>query len=117
MTKTFITASTLTGLVLAGGLASMVSAQSAAEATGLTEDQIIEIALTEVPGEVLEIEQETHKGKEIFEVEVLAEDGDEFELAILASTGEVLKVREEGDDCDKGRDHDEDEDDDDAEDA
>ena len=55
MDKKIIAGSTLTGLVLAGGLAGMVSAQTVADATGLTEDQVIEIALMEVPGEVLSI--------------------------------------------------------------
>jgi len=52
MNTKMIAGGALTGLVLAGGIAGMVSAQSVADATGLTEAQVIEIALMEVPGEV-----------------------------------------------------------------
>ncbi len=101
MNKNFIAGGALAGLILTGGLAGMVSAQSAATATGLTEAQIIEIALMEVPGEVTEVDQENHRGKDIYEVEILAEDGTEMEVEIAADTGEVLKVKAEGEDCDK----------------
>lgn len=101
MNKNFIASGALAGLILTGGLTGMVSAQSAATATGLTEAQVIEIALMEVPGEVTEVEQESHRGKGIFEVEILAADGTEMEVEIAADTGEVLKVKAEGDDCDK----------------
>lgn len=104
----YITTGALAGLVLAGGVAGAVSAQSAVDATGLSEDQIIEIALSEIPGEVTEVEQERRRGQSIFEVEVTGEDGIEMELAIDAQTGEILKVEAEGEGCDDG---DEDEDD------
>jgi len=97
MNTKLITAGALSGLVLAGGVAGMVSAQSAAEATGLTEDQIIEIALTEIPGEVLEVEMDDEDGVTIYEVEILDDDGVEFELILAADTGEILEVEEEGD--------------------
>lgn len=93
----------LSGLVIAGGVATFVSAQSAAEATGLTEEQIIEIALTEVPGEVTEVELENRRGKTYYEVDVTATDGTAMELKIGAETGDVLRVREEGEHCDKDR--------------
>lgn len=112
MNTKFLAGSAVAGLVLAGGIAGTVSAQLAADATGLSEEQVIEIALMEVPGEVTEVEKERSRGKQIFEVEVLGEDGTEMEVLIAAETGEILKVKAEGDGCDK--DHD-DEDDDDAE--
>ncbi len=102
-------AGALTGLVLAGGITGMVSAQSAADQTGLTKEQIIEIALLEVPGEVTEIEQERRRGKSIFEVEVLGSDGNEMEIYIAADTGEILKVEAESSDCEGDDDDDDDE--------
>ena len=54
--------SALSGLVLATGIGGLVSAQSVADATGLTEEQVIAIALTEVPGDVQEVELESHRG-------------------------------------------------------
>lgn len=98
----------LTGLILAGGIVGMVSAQSVADATGLTEEQVIEIALTEVPGEVTEVELERHRGQQVYEVEILSEDGTETEIKIAAETGDILKVEAEDKDCDKDDDDDED---------
>ena len=106
----------LAGLVLTTGIAGMVSAQSAAATTGLTAEQVIEIALMEVPGEVQEVERDTEDGIQIFEVEILGADGVETEIEIAAETGEVLSVEvEEDKDCDDDRD--EEDDDDEGEDA
>ncbi|WP_136439506.1 PepSY domain-containing protein [Pacificoceanicola onchidii] len=107
----------LSGLIAVGGIATMVSAQSAAEQTGLTEEQIIEIALAEVPGSVTEVELEERRGTTYYEVEVTAEDGSEMELKIAADSGEILKVEADDEDCGKGRHHDDDDDEDEGEDA
>lgn len=100
---------TLSGLVLAGGITGMVSAQSVADATGLTEEQVIEIALMEIPGEVIEVELDREDGVQIYEVEILAEDGREMEIEIGADDGTILKVEAEGKDgCDRDRGRDDD---------
>lgn len=101
MNKQLIAGGALTGLVLAGGLAGMVSAQSVADATSLSEEQVIEIALMEVPGEVQDIELERHRGAQVYEIEILDANGEEIEVEIAAETGDVLKVRAEGKGCDK----------------
>jgi uncharacterized membrane protein YkoI len=101
MNTKIIAGGALTGLVLAGGIAGMVSAQTVADATGLTEEQIIEIALLEVPGDVTEVERERHRGMQVFEVEILGADGVEMEVMIAAETGDILKVEAEGEGCDK----------------
>lgn len=108
MNTKLIAGGALTGLVLAGGLTGMVSAQSAADATALTEQQVIEIALTEVPGEVTEVELESRRGAQIYEVEIRAGDGTEMEVKIAAETGEILKVEAEDEGCDKDEDDSED---------
>jgi|GEM_PF-2722108 len=100
MNKKLIAGAALTGLVLTGGITGMVSAQSAASATGLSEAQIVEIALLEVPGEVTEVEQENEDGKQIFEVEILTAEGVEMEVEIAADTGEILEVSADGEDDD-----------------
>ena len=107
LNKKIIAGSALSGLVLAGGFAGMVSAQTVASATGLTEEQVIEIALSEVPGQVQEIDLERHRGTQIYEVEILAADGAEMEVEIDAETGDVLKVDAEDEGCDKDDDTDE----------
>ena len=115
MDKKLIATGALTGLIMVGGLGSMVSAQTAATATGLTEEQVIEIALLEVPGEVLEVELEQRRSTHTYEVEILAETGDEFYVKINAESGDVLKVAADDKDCD--RDDEDDEDNDDGEEA
>lgn len=99
MNTKHIAAAAFSSLILAGGFAGMVSAQSAAEATSLTEEQIIEIALNEVPGDVTEVELEERRGHQIYEVEILTADGNETELRIAAESGDILKARGEG--CEK----------------
>jgi uncharacterized protein YpmB len=101
MNTKLIAGSALSGLVLAVGIGGMVSAQSAADATGLTEEQVIAIALTEVPGKVQDVELERHRGTQVYEVEILAADGTEMEVEIDPETGDVVKVREDSEGCDK----------------
>ena len=97
MNTKLITGGAVSGLLIAGGFAGMVSAQSVADATGLTEEEVIEIALTTVPGEVMEVafEDDDEDGP-VYEVEILTADGTEMEVEIDAQTGEVLED-EDGD--------------------
>jgi len=102
MNKQMIIGGALSGLVLAGGVAGMVSAQSVATATGLTEEQVIAIALEEIPGEVLDVELEHRRNMHFYEVAILAADGTEMEVEVAAQSGDVLKVKAEGEGCNKG---------------
>jgi uncharacterized membrane protein YkoI len=106
MGKKLIAGGALAGLVLSGGLMTAVSAQTAAEQTGLTQEQVIEIALLEVPGDVQEIELERERGMMIYEIEILAADGLEMEVEINAQTGEVLEVEADHAGCDRDDDTD-----------
>ena len=105
MNKQMIFGGAVAGLVLTGGVAGMVSAQTAATATGLTEEQIIALALEEIAGEVQEVELESHRGQQVYEVDILTADGTEMEVEIAAETGDVLRVKAEGEGCGK-HDHD-----------
>lgn len=108
MNKNTLTVAALSSLILAGATVGTVSAQTVAVETGLTEDQAVAIAQLEVPGEVQDIELENEDGVQVYEIEILAEDGTEMEVEINADTGEVLEVGEDGKDCDgdkrKGKD-------------
>ncbi len=117
MNKTFILGGAAAGMIFAGGIAGMVSAQSAATATGLSEEQIIEIALMEVPGEVTDVELERQRGNSVYEIEILATDGTEMEVKIAAESGDILKVKEDGADCNGEHDENDDDNDDTSEDA
>ncbi len=97
----------LAGLVITGAVVGSVSAQSTAEATGLTLQQAIEIALQEVSGEVQEAELENEDGMKIYEVEILDANGQEFEVEIAADTGAVIEVEAEDEDDDDDNDEDE----------
>lgn len=98
MNTTFIKGGALAGLVLTGVAVGSVSALSAAEATGLSEEQAIEIALLEVAGEVQEVELDDEDGMMVYEVEILGADGSEYEVEIAADTGEVLETEAEDED-------------------
>ena len=101
MDKKMTAIGAFTGLALSGALVGAVSAQSAAQATGLSEEQAIEIALLEVPGDVQEVELEKEDGMMVFEIEILDADGQEFEIEIAADTGAVIEVEAEDDDDDE----------------
>ncbi len=107
MDKKLIAGGALTGLILAGGMAGMVSAQSVADTTGLSEEQIVQIALLEVPGEVQDVELENEDGMQVFEVEILTADGQEMEVEISAETGDVLEISADDEDDDHDDDDDE----------
>ena len=100
MNKKFAAGGALAGLALTGALVGSVSAQTAADATGLSEEQAIEIALLEVPGEVQEIELEKEDGEMVYEIEILGADGQEFEIEIAAADGTIIEVEMEDDDDD-----------------
>ena len=106
MTQKLITSGAIAGLVLTGALVGTVSAQTAATAPGLTEEQAIEIALLEVPGQVQEIELETEDGSTVYEIEIIGAGGQEFEVEIAADTGTVIEVEAEDDDEDDDGDDD-----------
>lgn len=103
MDKKTIAAGALAGLIFAGGVVGSVSAQSAADATGLSEAQIIEIALAEVPGEVQETELEREDGVQVYEVEIMSAEGQEMEVKINANSGEVLDVAADGEGDRRGK--------------
>ncbi|WP_147127052.1 PepSY domain-containing protein [Shimia ponticola] len=95
----------LVGLIAAGSLAMTVSAQSTdTDAVIVTEEAAIAAALEAVPGEVQEVELEREDGAQVYEIEILAEDGTETEVEIAAATGDVLEIEREGGKCDKDRD-------------
>ena len=110
MDTKIIAGGALAGLVLTGALIGSVSAQTAASVMGISEEQALELALMEVPGEVQEVELENEAGEMIYEIEILNAEGDEVDVEIAADSGEILEVAADGHDCD-------DDDDDDTEDA
>mgnify|MGYP005999084775 CR=1 FL=1 len=93
-----IVASGLLGLVVVGTSAFAIASQNNNEQSAqlvneaaLTVDQAISIALAEVPGQVTETEIEKEDGKLVWEISVLDNQNQTFELEIDANSGEVLE--------------------------
>jgi len=107
----------ITGMVLLGALAGTAyvaqaknseseDAQAVTQAS-VSMNKAIEIALQQVPGNVVGAEFESEDGQTVWEVEILAANKDIYELEIDAASGKVIKQEKEDDDDDE---EDEDED-------
>ena len=83
------------GMVFAGVVGGTVSAETAAAVAGLTEEQVIELALMEVPGTVEEVELDDDDGMLVYEIEILGTSGREYEVEIAADTGILLDIQTE----------------------
>jgi uncharacterized membrane protein YkoI len=88
----------LFGLMIAGASAFAIASQDNNEQpaqlineAALTVDQAMSIALAEVPGKVTETEIEKEDGKLVWEISVLDNQNQTFELEIDANSGEVLE--------------------------
>eukprot|EP00130_Batrachochytrium_dendrobatidis_P008362 XP_006683237.1 hypothetical protein BATDEDRAFT_93007 [Batrachochytrium dendrobatidis JAM81] len=68
----------------------------------ITEKESIQIALTEVPGTVNEVELEDENGTVVYGVEVQAEDGSLNDVKVDAQSGNVLKVETDDEDGEEG---------------
>jgi uncharacterized membrane protein YkoI len=92
--KFILAAATGTALTFAATSATFAQEDTSAgpASASLNAMQAIEIALAEVPGELLEVERERHRGVSYFEVEILGEDGTVSELEIASTTGEILQI-------------------------
>ena len=98
MSKTFFAGTALTGMILAGGAAGMVSAQSAATQTGLSEEQIIELATAEMECDLIE--------QALLRMDAV----DDIEFAIKLPDGVEVYVEISGPDEDEYEDYDHDHD-------
>lgn len=90
----------LVGMVFSGAIAFAVYALPAAYSTGITKAKAIEIALSEIPGEVLEVERGTYHGIPIYEIEIQGAAGADMEIKLSRKDGEVILVEREGLKCD-----------------
>lgn len=59
----------------------------------LSFEKISEYARAAKPGDILETELELKKGRYIYEVEILDEQGVVWELKLDAKTGELIKIK------------------------
>ncbi|MFS0557183.1 PepSY domain-containing protein [Brevibacillus sp. 179-C9.3 HS] len=63
--------------------------------TQITEEQAKQIALLQVKGRVVHVELETENGVLVYEVIILTDQNQVFEVEVHAQTGKVLKVERE----------------------
>lgn len=52
----------------------------------------INIALQQVPGEAVEAERKTRRGRRIYEIEIVTAEGTKYEVEVDRNTGEVVNV-------------------------
>lgn len=52
----------------------------------------INIALQQVPGEAVEAERKTRRGRHIYEIEIVTAEGTKYEVEVDRNTGEVVNV-------------------------
>jgi uncharacterized membrane protein YkoI len=60
--------------------------------------EILQAPAAARPGRVIELELERDDGRWIYELELVARDGQLYEMEIDAATGTVLEIEREGDD-------------------
>ncbi len=81
------------GTVLSLGLALSILGQVAPAHAEIDVATAIKIALERVPGRVEEVERDHERGKPVFEVDILGDDGVEYEVTIDANDGSVISVQ------------------------
>jgi uncharacterized membrane protein YkoI len=83
-------------LLLIGGMA--VGAHATDTTSALTADQTIaciRTALAAQPGMINEVEAEEKSGQHLCEVEIIAENGQKYELHVDVATNQVVKVEKD----------------------
>lgn len=89
--KVFLTI--IGSLLLVGGVLGILTFNSDSASAYLTKDEAMQKVQTQFPGEIVELELDKERNKEIYEVEIKGTDRF-YELEIDAETGEVLKIEE-----------------------
>jgi uncharacterized membrane protein YkoI len=85
-------------IITAAGGGLTVSAQMTSRHTTLTAEQAIACIRTAgaaKPGLVKEVEAEDEKGSRVCEVDIVAENGQEYKVYVDVSTDKVLKIKED----------------------
>jgi len=57
--------------------------------------QALEMAAREVPGEVLKVELEREHGRAVYEIKILAQNGQVREVSLDARNGEIIEVEDD----------------------
>ncbi|MBL8527425.1 MAG: PepSY domain-containing protein [Burkholderiales bacterium] len=74
------------------GLLSLGAGPASARDDATPFHRCVDAALAQKPGKVLEVELETHKGKEIYEIDIAGNDGKRWELKCDLETAKIIRA-------------------------
>jgi uncharacterized membrane protein YkoI len=58
----------------------------------ITIEEAMNIAMEQVPGQVVKVELDTEKGVQVYEVDIVTAQGVKYEVAININTGEIVEI-------------------------
>ncbi|MEN1969504.1 PepSY domain-containing protein [Lentibacillus sp. N15] len=58
----------------------------------ITIEDAMQIALQQVPGEVVKVELDTNYGVEVYEVEIVTNQGTKYEVEVDRETGRIVNI-------------------------
>ena len=58
----------------------------------ITIEEAMNIALEQVPGQVVKVEMDTEKGVRVYEVDIVTAQGVKYEVAVNMNTGEIVEI-------------------------
>ena len=109
--RKFVASMVIAGALLGTAHGVQAKSSESEEAQAVTQASVsmnsaIEIALQQVPGNVIGAEFENEDGQIVWEVEILAANKEVYELEIDATSGKVLEQKKDDDDEDEDDDRD-----------
>lgn len=58
----------------------------------ITIEEAMNIALEQVPGQVVKVEMDTEKGVQVYEVDIVTAQNVKYEVAVNMNTGEIVEI-------------------------
>ena len=92
--RTLIQGTLLTATLVGSGAALALGSQTQQGEPVVSQERAEQAALEQVQGRVEEADFEGWDGKQVWEIEIEAEDGQDYEVVVDGTTGEVLDVEE-----------------------
>lgn len=81
--------------VFAAGETPATPAPATAQAAAITKEQATEMALKAHPGKVTKAYEDTHKGKQTWEVKITGDDGKKWKVYYEIATGALVDAQSE----------------------
>ncbi|OZU87793.1 hypothetical protein CIL03_13870 [Virgibacillus indicus] len=61
----------------------------------ITIEEAMHIALEQIPGQVVKIELDTENGMQVYEVDIVTNQGTRFEVSVDVNTGGIVEIEQE----------------------